>query len=69
MPKGYVRFFSLLAIIGYTFNLCHQILDVSRIPSLVDSYHPSSETIREVIEVYEHTNVHLFILSLGLPDA
>ena len=65
--RTFVGFFSLLAIIGYSFNMYQQILDISRIPYLVHHYSLASENVRQVIEVYGVSNVHLFILSMGLP--
>ena len=65
--KTIIGFFSLLAVIGYAFNLFQSILDLSQIPSLVEGYRTSSANVQEVITVMGVSNVSLFVLSMGLP--
>ena len=65
--RAYVGFFSLLAIIGYGFNLLQSVLDFSRVPWLVEHYLESPAYIQEIIQTFGVSNVYLFILSLGLP--
>ncbi len=65
--KTIIGFFSLLALIGYAFNLFQSILDLSQIPALVDGYQASSVNVQEVITVMGVSNVSLFVLSMGLP--
>lgn len=65
--KAFLGFFSVLAIIGYAFNMLQSILDLSQIPLLVSEYTTSSDTVKEVIQAFGISNVSLFVLSMGLP--
>ena len=44
--KVLIGYFSLLAIIGYAFNLLQSILDMSQIPLMVEQYVASSSNIK-----------------------
>lgn len=64
---GIVSFFSVLAIIGYSFGFYHSFIDMSVIPNLVNQYLVSPDNIREVIITFGISNPMLYCVTHGLP--
>ncbi len=64
---GIMVWSSLMAIIGYSFNMLQSVQDMSMIPYLVKQYQHVDVNTQHIIQVLGVTNVAWFILSLGLP--
>jgi len=64
---GLMVWSSLMAIIGYSFNMLQSVQDMSMIPYLVKQYQHVDANTQHIIQVLGVTNVAWFILSLGLP--
>lgn len=64
---GIMVWASLMAVIGYSFNMLQSIQDMSMIPYLVEQYQHVDANTQEIIQVLGVTNIAWFVLSLGLP--
>ncbi len=65
--SGPIIWVSAIAIIGYGIGLYQSVLDITVIPSLVQSYLQGDPYIQKIIQVFGFSNPALYILSMGLP--